>query len=111
MSCSRLARGAQTGATNEIFLGKVALMLDQQAIQAGHFDRYAGICLLFEPGDTVPPHQEHLAAGSYAQRIFHGTHLDAPMQYRQLLADCRARGWHVAHRPARRTKSFSARLR
>ncbi|KLD59576.1 hypothetical protein WP50_17380 [Lactiplantibacillus plantarum] len=44
----------------------------------------------------MPPHQEHLAAGSYAQRIFHGTHLDAPMQYRQLLADCRARGWHVA---------------
>ena len=87
---------AQTGATNEIFLGKVALMLDQQAIQAGHFDRYAGICLLFEPGDTVPPHQEHLAAGSYAQRIFHGTHLDAPMQYLQLLADCRAHGWHVA---------------
>lgn len=85
----------QTGVTNEIFLGKVALLLDQQAVQAGHFERYTGICLVFEPGDAIPVQQERLVAGSYAQRIFHGTHVDAPTQYQQLLADCHEQGWQV----------------
>ena len=87
---------AQTGVANGFFLGKVALMLDRSVPLAGHFEQYTGICLLLEAGDSLPAQVQWLAAGTYAQRTFNGTHLEAAAQYQQLLADCHTRGWQVA---------------
>lgn len=86
---------AQYGLTESVFLGKIALQLAPAQLQTGQFSQYTGVCLLFEAGDALPQQQTQLAAGTYAQRIFHGTHADAPAVYRQLLADCQRNGWHI----------------
>ncbi|WP_048000434.1 MerR family transcriptional regulator [Lactiplantibacillus herbarum] len=85
----------QYGLANSIFLGKIALMIDQQQLQAGQFDQYTGICLLFEAGDQLPAQQQQLSGGTYAQLTFRGTHLDAPRYYQQLVADCQRLGWSI----------------
>jgi len=83
------------GLANSIFLGKIALMLDQQHLEAEDFNQYTGICLLFEAGDQVPVQQQQLSGGTYAQLTFRGTHLDAPRYYQQLVDDCRHAGWSI----------------
>ncbi|RRK09423.1 MerR family transcriptional regulator [Lactiplantibacillus garii] len=86
---------AQFGLTESIFLGKVALLLSATDLAADQFDRYAGICLLFEPGESRPEQSGQLPAGDYAQLTFRGTHADAAPYYQQLKADCQRQGWRL----------------
>lgn len=74
----------QTEAT--VFLGKVGVAISPEHLTAGQFARYDGIFLLLDAEDRFTGEVTCLEKTLAVTVRFHGSHTDAPAQYRKLLA-------------------------
>ena len=68
-----------------IFLGKVGVSVSQDDLVARRFERLSGVFILVEAADAHVGGTASLAAGTYAQIRYRGTHEGASVYYRELV--------------------------
>lgn len=69
-----------------IFLGKVGVGIAPENLERGIFDRYDGIFLILDEEDRFAGETLELPESLCATIRFHGSHPEAPAQYRNLLS-------------------------
>jgi len=82
------------GVDNNVFLGKIALTVSQQQLEQQQFDRYSGLLMILEPGDSNEQ-TGSLPAGKYLRLRFHGTHETATEHYLKLLDYCQTHNYQI----------------
>lgn len=73
-----------TGAEAVVFLGKVGVGISAEHLRRHSFDCYDGIFLILDDEDRYDGKAESVAATLCASIRFHGSHGEAPKQYRKL---------------------------
>ena len=68
-----------------IFLGKVGVSVSQDDLVSRRFERLSGVFILVEAADAHKGETASLAAGTYAQIRYRGTHEGASAHYRELV--------------------------
>ena len=84
---------AQT--TTTVFLGKIGLSISLQNLMAEEFSSYSSLFILLDEEDAYHGHVEEIPGGTFACLRFHGTHIDAPAYYAQILQYCMAEGLEI----------------
>lgn len=69
-----------------VFLGKVGLGISAKNLEGGCFDQYNGIFLILDEEDRYDGETVELPESPCVSVRFHGSHTEAPMQYRRLIA-------------------------
>lgn len=75
-----------TQAEAVVFLGKVGVGISPQNLRKKRFDAYDGIFLILDEEDSYEGEAEQSAETLCASIRFHGSHTQAPAQYKKLLA-------------------------
>lgn len=73
-----------TGAEAVVFLGKVGVGISAEHLRKHSFDCYDGIFLILDDEDRYDGKAENIPATLCASIRFHGSHGEAPEQYRKL---------------------------
>ena len=81
-----MRRLEQEQAEAVIFLGKVGVGITSKNLERGTFDSYDGIFLILDEEDLFEGETTFLPETLCATIRFHGSHTDAPTQYKKLLA-------------------------
>lgn len=68
-----------------VFLGKVGVGICAAHLENSEFDCYDGVFLLFDDEDVVNGEVIHLPEALCVSIRFHGSHREAPQQYRKLM--------------------------
>lgn len=82
------------GVDKNIFLGKIALTINQANLLARRFDSYNGLLLIMEPGDEGDA-TTTLKAGKYIRLRFRGTHDTAARQYPLMINYCQKHNFKI----------------
>lgn len=69
-----------------VFLGKVGLGISKTNLEGGRFEQYDGIFLILDEEDRYDGETVELPEAPCVSVRFHGSHTDAPIQYRRLMA-------------------------
>lgn len=78
-----------------VFLGKVGVGISEQHLTAGSFDSYDEIFLIPDEEDIFDGKIEVLPQSKCVSVRFHGSHAEAPEQYRKLTAYAKERGLEI----------------
>lgn len=73
------------GAEAVVFLGKVGIGISAEHLRNYSFDRYDGIFLILDNEDRYDGKTESVPAMLCVSVRFHGSHVEAPSQYRKLM--------------------------
>lgn len=79
-----------------VFLGKVGVGIAPEKLEKGCFDRYDGIFLILDEEDHFQGETTAVPETLCATIRFHGSHTEAPAQYRKLLSYIRAHGLKIS---------------
>ena len=81
-----IRRLEQAQAEAVVFLGKVGVGIAPEHLESGRFDSYDGIFLILDEEDRFEGETMQVAETLCVSIRFHGSHAEAPAQYRKLLA-------------------------
>lgn len=79
-----------------IFLGKVGVGITAENLQKEHFDRYDGIFLILDEEDRFDGETTYLDETLCVTVRFHGSHAEAPEQYRKLMSYIKAQKLEIS---------------